>query len=245
MVRTKLVHVHSVRAGPSWMDPLVLFLKDDILPEEKSEADKIRRKASRFWLFEDLKLYKRSFSGPYLLCVHPDATEVILEELHERICGSHTGGRSLSHKAITQGYWWPSMQKEVHKYVKKCDQCQRFAPNIHQPSGTLNQLSSSWPFAQWGLDILGPFPKAVGNKRFLLVGTDYFTKWVETEPLANIRDVDAKKFIWKNIVTRFGVPHALISDNSLQFDSKAFRRYCSELGIANRYSTPVYPQGNG
>ena len=66
-----------------------------------------------------------------------------------------------------------------------------------------------------GLDILGPFPKAAKNKRFLLVGTDYFTKWVETEPLANIRDVDAKKFVWKNIVTRFGIPHTLISDNSL------------------------------
>ena len=76
----------------------------------------------------------------------------------------------------------------------------------------------------------------MGNKRFLLIGTDYFTKWVEAEPLANIRDVDAKKFIWKNIVIRFGVPHTLISDNGLQFDSKSFRRYCSELGIANRYS---------
>ena len=85
----------------------------------------------------------------------------------------------------------------------------------------------------------------MGNKRFLLVDTDYFTKWVEAEPLANIRDVDANKFIWKNNVTRFGVPHTLISDNSLQFDSKAFRRYCSELGIANRYSSPAYPQGNG
>ena len=79
----------------------------------------------------------------------------------------------------------------------------------------------------------------------MLVGTDYFTKWVETEPLANIRDADAKKFIWKNIVTWFGVPHSLISDNGLQFDSKFFRRYCCELGITNRYSTPAYPQGNG
>ena len=133
------------------------------------------------------------------------------------------------------------MQKEAHEYVKKCDQCQRFALNIHQPGRTFNPVFSPWPFAQWGLDILRPFPKVVGNKRFLLVGTDYFTKWVEAEPLANIRDVDAKKFIWKNIVTRFGVPHALISDNGLQFDSKAFRRYCSKLGIANRYSTTAYP----
>ena len=74
---------------------------------------------------------------------------------------------------------------------------------------------------------------------------DYFTKWVGAEPLTNIRDVDAKKLIWRNIVTRFRVSHTLISYNGLQFDSKAFRRYCGELGIRNKYSTLAYPQGNG
>ena len=63
--------------------------------------------------------------------------------------------------------------------------------------------------------------------------------------MANIRDVDAKKFIWKNIVTRFGIPESLVSDNRLQFDSKAFRMYCGDLGIKNKYSTPAYPQSNG
>ena len=129
--------------------------------------------------------------------------------------------------------------------MKKCNQYQRFAPNIHQPGGVLNPLSSPWPFTQWGLDIVGPFPKAVENKRCLLVGTNYFTKWVEAEPLANIRDMDTKRFVWKNIVTQFGILHTLISDNGLQFDSKAFRRYCCDLGIKNKYSTPAYPQGNG
>ena len=134
------------------------------------------------------------------------------------------------------------MQKEAQEYVKKCEKCQKFAPNIHQPGGVLNPLSNPWPLAQWGLDIVGPFPTVVGNKRYLLVGTNYFTKWLEVEPLANIRDVDAKRFIWKNIVTRFGIPHILISNNGLQFDSKTFRRYCYYLGITNRYSTVAYPQ---
>ena len=133
------------------------------------------------------------------------------------------------------------MQKEALEYEKKCDPCQRFALNTHQPGGFLNPLSNPWPFAQWGLDIVGPFPKVAGNKKYLLVGINYFTKLVEVEPLANIRDVDVKKFLWKNIVTRFGVPNTLISDNGLQFDSKSFRRYCCELGITNRYSTPAYP----
>ena len=95
------------------------------------------------------------------------------------------------------------------------------------------------------MDIIGHFPKAIRNKRYLLVGTNYFTKSVETEPLTNIRDVDAKRFVWKDIVTRFVISHTLISDNGFQFDSKAFKRYCYDLRITNRYSTPAYPQGNG
>ena len=83
------------------MDPIVSFLKDDTLLEEKSEAEKIQRKAPRFWLSEDHKLYKHSYSRPYLLCIHLEVPKLLLEELHEGICGSHTGGRSLSHRAIT------------------------------------------------------------------------------------------------------------------------------------------------
>ena len=86
------------------MDPIVSFLKDDVLLKEKLEAEKIRRKAPRFWLSEDHKLYKRFYSGPYLLCVHPKASESLLEELHEGICGSHMEGRSLAHRALTQEY---------------------------------------------------------------------------------------------------------------------------------------------
>ena len=146
--RRETVHVHQIRVRPSWMDSIIQFLKEDFLPEERSKADIVRRKATRFWLSENQKLYKRSFSSPYLLCVHPKITETLLEELHEGICGSYTGGRSLAHRAITQSYWWPNMQREAQEYVKKCDQCQRFVPNIHQSGRILNPLSSPWPFAQ-------------------------------------------------------------------------------------------------
>ena len=86
------------------MDSIIQFLKEDILPEEKVKVDKVRRKATSYWLSEDHRLHKRSFSGPYLLCVHPDQTESLLEEMHEGIYGSHTGEKSLAHRAITQGY---------------------------------------------------------------------------------------------------------------------------------------------
>ena len=96
--------IHQIRAGPSWMDSIIRFLKEDILPEKRIEADKVRRKATSYWLSENHKLYKHSFLGSYLLCVHLELTESLLEELHEGICGSHTGGRPLAHRVITQGY---------------------------------------------------------------------------------------------------------------------------------------------
>ena len=86
------------------MDSIIRFLREDILPEEKMEADKMQRKATSYWLSEDHKLYKRYFSGPYLLCVHPELTKSLLEELHEGIYGSHIEGRSLAHRAISQSY---------------------------------------------------------------------------------------------------------------------------------------------
>ena len=100
-VGRNVVHIHQIRVGLSWMDSIVLLIKEDVLPEEKSEADKVQRKAPRLWLSEDQKLYKRSFSSPYLLCIHPEVIELLLEELHEGICGSHTSDRSLSHRALT------------------------------------------------------------------------------------------------------------------------------------------------
>ena len=67
------------------------------------------------------------------------------------------------------------MHKYTVEYVRKCEQCQKHALIIHQPVGHLNPVNSARPFAQWGLDILGLFPRAAGNRSFVLVVVDYFT----------------------------------------------------------------------
>ena len=95
------------------------------------------------------------------------------------------------------------------------------------------------------MDIVGPLPITATQKKFLLVATDYFSKWVEAKAYANIKDKDVSKFVWKNIVCRFRVPQAIVTDNGPQFDSTVFWTFCSELNIKNLYSTPHYPQSNG
>lgn len=118
----------------SWMDPIIKFLAEDHLPNEGKEVDKVRKIANRFWLSKDQRLYRRSFGGPYLLCLHPSKVNELLTELHGGIYGSHIRDQSLTHRAITQGFWWPNIQKDAAEYVKKCDQCQKHAPLIHQPA---------------------------------------------------------------------------------------------------------------
>ena len=92
---------------------------------------------------------------------------------------------------------------------------------------------------------MGHLPRAPGNKKFLIVATDYFTKWIEAELLSHIREVDTKHFLWKSVITRFGIPWAVITDNGTQFEGKLFKGFCSDLGIRNFFSSSAYPQANG
>ncbi|RVW87310.1 Retrovirus-related Pol polyprotein from transposon 297 [Vitis vinifera] len=201
-----------------WTNNITEYLRTGTFPRDPKQAHKVRMQAARFTIIGG-HLYKRSFTGPYLRCLSQSEAQYVLAELHEGICENHSGGRSLAHRAHSQGYYWPTMKKDVAAYVKKCDKCQRYALIPHMPSETLKPVSSPWPFAQWGMDIVGPLPVAPAQKKFLHVATDYFSKWVEAEAYASIKDKDVTNI--------------------------AFRNFCSELNIRNSYSTPRYPQSNG
>ena len=149
--------------------------------------------------------------------------------------------RSLVSKVIRTSYFWPTMQVDARELVKKCDKCQRFGNVQRLPTEKLTGISSPWPFAQWGIDIVGSLPWGKGQIKFLLVVIDYFTKWVEVEALATITEAKIQNFVWKNIICKFGIPHKIISDNGQQFDSQSFRDFCLGLGIKNQFSSPRHP----
>ena len=118
-----------------------------------------------------------------------------MREVHEGICGNHSGSRSLVHKLVRAGYYWPTMQKDAKAYVKTWNKCQRFSNIIRQPTEELTSIMALWPFAQWGLDIIGSFPTTVRQLKFLVVGIDYFTKWVKAETLATITEKNVRGFV--------------------------------------------------
>ena len=136
------------------------------------------------------------------------------------------------------------MKSNAVNYVKKCDPCQRMSHVLKSPVQDLVSISSLWPFAQWGIDIVGPLSIAPAQKKLLLVAVDYFSKWIEADAFSSIKDRDVNRFIWKNIVCRFSIPRSIVSDNGSQFDRRVYRDFFKELKIKNLYSTPWYPQSN-
>lgn len=96
------------------------------------------------------------------------------------------------------------------------------------------------------MDIVGPFPiSRYGRKRFILVVTDYFTKWVEAEAYERIREQEVERFLWKHVICRFGIPKEIVTDNGPQFITQSLKDFCRGFKIKLTYSTPRYPQANG
>ncbi|KAJ4715162.1 Retrovirus-related Pol polyprotein from transposon opus [Melia azedarach] len=236
--------VHCVSSPSCWMSPIKEYLEEGRLPEDQEAARKLKYRAARYCLIEGV-LYRRSFTMPYLRCLHPDEADYVLREIHEGACGNHSGGRSLAYKALRQGYYWPTMQSDSRVISQTCLTCQKHAKMIRVPPENLTTLTSPWPFAQWGIDLIGPFPVGRGQAKFAIVAVDYFTKWAEVEPLAKITEKRTTDFIWRSIICRFGVPRVIITDNGRQFDNKKFRNFCETWKIENRYTTPAHPQSNG
>ncbi|URD93608.1 Retrotransposon protein [Musa troglodytarum] len=147
--------------------------------------------------------------------------------------------RSFSHPLlIWVAELWPSKYYARAITGPRCTETPRLlcgarAPQL--PAVPLTSMDCAWPFAQWGMDLLGPFPPASGQRRYIIVGIDYFTKWVEAEPLATITAGRVEQFVWKNIVTRFGLPNVIITDNDTQFSSARFKEF----------SSVAHPQTNG
>ncbi|XP_059623093.1 uncharacterized protein LOC132266252 [Cornus florida] len=178
-------HVNVIPYEPSWIDPIMAYIHNGTLPERKDEARKIRSSVAKYAIVHD-QLYRRSFSGPYLKCATPAEARQIMRTIHEGVCGNHSGGRSLAHKAMTQGYFWPNIARDAEKFSTRCDKCQRFGSLIHQPPKDLHVMATPWPFAQWGMDVVGPLPTARSQNKYVLLATDYFTKWVEAEPYPSV-----------------------------------------------------------
>ncbi|KAK1664584.1 hypothetical protein QYE76_052743, partial [Lolium multiflorum] len=229
---------------PAWTQPFLDYLIDRKLPEDEVLARQIIRRA-RSYTIVDGQLYKRSANGVFLKCVSNQDGIEILREIHAGDCGHHAAPRSLVAKAFRLGFYWLTAKEDAEKLVKTCRGCQYYATQPNAPAQELKTIPITWPFAVWGLDMVGKLKKSSpGGHEYLLVAIDKFSKWIEAKPVRKADGATALKFVC-SLVTRFGIPHSIITDNGTNFAQGELKDYCDEVGIRLDLASVAHPQSNG
>ena len=134
--------------------------------------------------------------------------------MHAGACGGHLYWKSMASKIPKAGYYWPSLFADVYAKIKACVSCQKFEGKHKLLPLPLIPISVEAPFQQWGLDFIGEIhPPSSGQHKWIITATDYFTKWIEAIPTRNTIDIVIIKFLLENIISRFGCPQRLVTDN--------------------------------
>jgi len=151
----------------------------------------------------------------------------------------------MAAKVLQASYYWSTVQGDCTEFVWKCVKCQEYGSLSHQNPENLHYILSPRPFVKWGMDIIGPFTPQNGQCKFLLVGIDYFTKWIKVVPITVIIAWNVQNFVWKNIVCRFGIPHTIITDNGREFTDRGLAEFSKKVDIRDITSSVQDPQTNG
>ncbi|CAL8117362.1 unnamed protein product [Prunus armeniaca] len=228
-------------AEADWLYPIVKYLRDP-----SGNHERTTRFRARCYLIYQNELYRKGSDGLLLLCPSAEDIKVIMAESHKGICGAHQSGIKMRWLVRRHGYYWPTILKNCIEYTKGCIMCQIYGPIQRVPADALHPVTKPWPFRRWAVDIIGKiYPAASNQHAWILVATDYFTKWVEAESYRSISSTQVVRFFENHIVHRFGIPETITVDNGPVFESAKTREYAERIGIKLVHSTPYYPQSNG
>jgi ribonuclease HI len=219
-----------------WRQPFIDYIREQKVPSEKNLAEQLIRQAKSYVLVGD-KLYRRgSTSGVLMKCIP--------REEGKDICGNHASSRTLVSKAFRRAFYWPTAPGDAEELVRRCQGCQYFAKQQHVPTYKLVTIPPTWPFACWGLDMIGPLPTAPGGFNRVLVAIDKFTKWIEVKPVTCPKADRVLNFL-DELVHRYGLPHCFITDLGSNFNNHQFWEYCENSRFDVRYVSVTHPRANG
>jgi hypothetical protein len=228
-------------AEDDWRKEIVNYLED---PSRKVSR-KLTYKAIKFVLLDGSLFYK-SLDGVLLQCLGPEEAKEMMSEVHDGLCGAHQSANRMKWVIRQAGCFWPAMLEDCFEYYKGCQDYQKFGNIQRVPASALNPIIEPWPFRGWGIDLIGQInpPSSKGHK-FVLLATDYFTKWVEEIPLKKVTSKNLVEFVKEHIIYRFGIPQTITTDQGAQFVSLEFREFAESMGIKLFNSSPYYAQANG
>ncbi|GKV46004.1 hypothetical protein SLEP1_g53027 [Rubroshorea leprosula] len=199
-----------------WRYPIMEYLKN---PNFKASR-KTKMQALNYVLLEGV-LYRRGYDELPLRCLGPDEYCQIMSDVHNGIC-------------------------DCISYAKGCKAYQIHGPLQRVPASKLHPIVKPWPFRGWAIDLISKvYPPSTRGHSFIIVATDYFTKWVEAKPMKKVDQTDIIKFLTEEIIHRFGLPETVTSDQGTVFVGAQVEVFAKEMGFRLLTSTPHYAQANG
>eukprot|EP00253_Pinus_taeda_P020186 PITA_20186 len=210
----------------------------------RNKSRTLKLNAAKFFILNSA-LYSKDPHGVLLNCLVEEEAKQVMEDFHKGDCGSHLFWKTTTNKILRAGYYWLTLFDDVYKVVKSCHQCEIFEGRQKLQPFPLKPIEVSAPFQQWGLDFIGEIhPASSGQHRWIPTATYYFTKWIEAIPTRQATDAVIISFLENNILSCFGCPNKLITDNVATFKSKKMVEFCNKYKIILGHSTTYHPQGN-
>lgn len=242
-----VLQVSDIFVSSPWYADIVYVLQNLSSPPgmPRNKARTLKLKAAKFCIIKSA-LYWKDPGGILLNCLVEEEAKTTVEDFHKGDCGGHLFWKTTANNILRAVLYWPSLFSDVYKAVKSYHECQIFQGKQKLQPLPLKPVEISAPFQQWGLDFIGEIhPASLGQHRWILTATDYFTKWIEAIPTPKATDSVIISFIESNILSRFGCPYKLITDNAAAFKSKKMVDFCYKYNISLGHSTAYHPQGNG
>jgi hypothetical protein len=235
-----------ISTSDPWYGDILLYLQTQRFQPNisREERRRIRHHARRYLILGDT-LYRRGIDTILRRCLIHEEAERVLNDCHLGACGGHLSGMATAQKILRAGYFWPSIFKDCIEAVKKCPPCQIFNKKARTHPTALHPIIAIGPFSKWGIDFMQCKPTSAGGHSYIIVAVDYFTKWAEAMPTFLNDGRTAALFLFNHIITRFGVPHAIVTDHGAHFKNQMMSELHVKLGFRHENSSPYYPQANG
>ena len=220
---------------------LINFLEGNVLKWDRNKIKELEKESRNFEIKDGI-LYRIGSKERLLRVLKEDELDSVIFMTHNHPTGGHFGKDATFNKINTR-FWWKGMYKDIEEYIRTCDSCQRRGNK--GGSGYLNPIKVGKPFERIGIDFVGPLEKTKKGNKYILVATDYLTKWPEAKAMKEATAENVIEFIYKRIICRHGCPRTILSDRGTHFRNKLVDGLCEKFRIKHKLSSPYHPQTNG
>ncbi|UYV62287.1 hypothetical protein LAZ67_2000001 [Cordylochernes scorpioides] len=193
-------------------------------------------------------LYKKNYDPegkPWLLVVPKQMRHEILKDVHDTPMAGHLGF-AKTYDRVRKRFYWPGLYRTVSQYIAHCKECQRRKGVPQKPPGLLVPIPpTTSPFQKIGIDYLGRFPISHTGNRWIIVATDYLTRFAITKAAATAEATELATFLIEDVILKHGAPREIITDRGRNFMSQTIREINNLNGTIHRFTTAYHPQTNG